>query len=801
VEYENTDAAFDALEHGQVDMVMANLSQLLMLTNYYERTGYKANLVFDITSESTFGFNRNETILCSIVDKALRLADTKGISGQWMRKTYDYSGKLARSQRTWLIRVAALFFCILVLLFIQFQRNRLIGKRLEELVSKRTNELVIQSATLTAAFDATPDLVFCKDLNSRFIRCNKTFESYFNIREADIIGKGDVDGLGLSAELAEQYSERDSRVVSEGRMFVIEEYIPSADGTVQLFETSKVPMIQNGQIVGVLAISHNITERKEMEEQALSASRAKSAFLANMSHEIRTPMNAIIGMISIGKSASDTERKDYCFDKIEDASRHLLGVINDILDMSKIEANKFELSPVEFNFEKMLQRVVGVVNFRVDEKRQKLTVHIDNAIPQTLIADDQRLAQVITNILGNAVKFTPEQGSISLNTRFLGEKDGLCTVEISVSDTGIGISAEQQEHLFNSFQQADIDTTRRFGGTGLGLAISKSIVEMMGGTIRIQSEIGKGSVFTFTVQAKKGSWTKHRLLADSVNRDNLRILAIDDDPDILLYFKKTAQQLGVSCDTAVSGEEALKLVERGGSYNIYFVDWKMPGMDGIELTRELKAKSSDSGNSVAIMISAVEWNFIEDKARKAGVDRFLSKPLFPSNIADIIDKCLGVEHLVKEEKHEVTRLFSGHRILLAEDVEINREIVMSLLEPTQLEIDCAENGIEAVRKFSEAPDKYDLIFMDVQMPEMDGYEATKRIRAFEAERNVGTGFTEDETRSYNRNLRKQIPIIAMTANVFQEDIEKCAEAGMNGHIGKPLNLDEVMEKLNGYLFM
>jgi PAS domain S-box-containing protein len=338
--YQNTYAAFKALERNEVDMVMANLSQLLMLTNYYERTGYKANFVFGSVSESTFGFNRNETILCSIVDKALRLIDTGGISGQWMRKTYDYSVKLARAQHTWLISVAALFFCILVLLSFLFYRNRRFGKWLEKLVQKRTNELVIQSATLTAAFDATLDLIFCKDMNWHYIRCNKTFENYFNVRQADIIGKGNVDALGISAELAEEYKERDRGVVNEGRTLVFEEYLPSADGTKKLFETTKVPMKQNGRIIGLLSISHDITERKAMEEQAMSASRAKSAFLANMSHEIRTPMNAIIGMITIGKSASDIERKDYCFTKIEDTSRHLLGVINDILDMSKIEANK-----------------------------------------------------------------------------------------------------------------------------------------------------------------------------------------------------------------------------------------------------------------------------------------------------------------------------------------------------------------------------------------------------------------------------------------------------------------------------
>jgi len=652
--YENTDAAFEALRLGEVDMVMANLSQLLMLTNYYERTGYRANFVFDFTSESTFGFNRDAQILCSIIDKALHLVDTRGISGQWMRKTYDYSAKLARSQRPWLISAAGLFFCILVLLFFLFQRNRRAGKQLETLVQKRTNELVIQGATLTAAFDATPDLIFCKDMDSRFMRCNKTFENYFNVREQDIIGKGDVDGLGLPADVERQYRERDQKVIDDGRISVIEEYIPAADGTRQLFETSKVPMTQNGRTIGVLAISHNITERKAMEEQALSASRAKSAFLANMSHEIRTPMNAIIGMTTIGKSSSDPERKNYCFTKIEEASSHLLGVINDILDMSKIEANKFELSPVEFNFEKMIQTAVNVVSFRVDEKKQNLDVRIDAEIPKYLVTDDQRLIQVITNLLGNAVKFTPECGSISLDAWFEGEKDGLCAIEITVKDNGIGISREQQENLFSSFQQAESSTARRFGGTGLGLAISKSIVEMMGGKIRVESEEGKGAAFIFTIQARRSA---------------------------------------------------------------------PPG----------------SGTNPA-----------ED---------------------------LGG----KEEEPDIDGIFAGKRVLLAEDVEINREIVMALLEPTRLEIDCAENGAEAVRKFSEAPDRYDLIFMDIQMPEMDGYEATRRIRALDTPK------------------AKSVPIIAMTANVFREDVEKCIKAGMDSHVGKPLDFEEVMEKLNSYL--
>jgi signal transduction histidine kinase/DNA-binding response OmpR family regulator/PAS domain-containing protein len=539
-------------------------------------------------------------------------------------------------------------------------------------------------------------------------------------------------------------------------------------------------------IAGVIMREINTKKLKEAFKKATEASKAKSEFLSNMSHEMRTPLNAITGMTAIGKNARNVERKDYALDKIGDASTHLLGVINDVLDMSKIEANMLELSPIEFNFERMLQKVVAVVNFRVDEKQQKLKVHIDNEIPQTLIADDQRLAQVITNLLSNAVKFTPVEGSITLDALFMGEENDLCTIQVSVSDTGIGISKEQQKRLFNSFQQAESSTTRKYGGTGLGLAISKSIVEMMDGKIWVESEPEKGSAFKFTVKMKRGCADKQGLLSSDVNWTNIRIMVVDDDSDILTYFSDVIHGFGVSCETAISGKDALALVEQKGDFHIYFVDWKMPGMDGIQLARELKERTPK--NSVVIMISAAEWSAVAEEAKKAGVVKFLSKPLFPSAIAEIINECLGAGNRQKEEvKTDITSLYKGHCILLAEDVEINREIVMTLLEPAQLEIDCAENGREAVNMFIKAPDKYEMIFMDVQMPEMDGYDATRRIRAIEAE------LYKDN------NLHKPIPIIAMTANVFKEDIEKCLNAGMNGHIGKPLDFNEVLEKLNNYL--
>jgi len=530
----------------------------------------------------------------------------------------------------------------------------------------------------------------------------------------------------------------------------------------------------------VMAIESARTSRMEAED----ASHAKSSFLASMSHEIRTPMNAIIGMTSVGTASADMERMKYCFERINDASKHLLGIINDILDMSKIEAGKFELTQSEFSFERMLQRVVNVVNFRVDEQKQKLTVYIDRDIPQYLVGDDQRLAQVITNLLGNAIKFTPEKGAINIKTYFKGEEKGLCTIKVSVKDTGIGITPEQQSNLFQSFQQAESDTSRKYGGTGLGLAISKNIVEMMGGGIEVESEIGKGATFTFTFQAKRGE-TKNPINSNQkINWSNVRILVVDDDKYILDDFKGIIKKLGAVCDTAENAEDALSLVKRNGEYNLYFIDWKMPGMDGIQLTSELIKRAQARDKSVMILFSAVELSAIAVKAKEAGVDKILQKPLFPSTIADVVSEYLGVPvYKIDKPGTEITNLFKGKRILLAEDVEINREIVMALLEPTGLEIVCAENGVEAVNMFNASPDRYDMIFMDVQMPEINGYEATKRIRAL------------DITNS------KTIPIIAMTANVFREDVEKCLEAGMDSHIGKPINIDEVMEVMKKYFLM
>ena len=518
---------------------------------------------------------------------------------------------------------------------------------------------------------------------------------------------------------------------------------------------------------------------------AEKASQAKGNFLSNMSHEMRTPLNAVIGMTVIGKTSNDIEKKDYAFKKIEDASNHLLGVINDILDMSKIEADKLELSIQDFDFDWILRKVVNFINFRVDEKRQKFNVSIDENIPHKLSGDEQRLAQVLTNLLANAVKFTPEGGSIYLKAILVEEKDGICEIRFEVTDTGIGISKEQQGRLFQSFQQADNSTSRDFGGTGLGLAISKRIVDLMGGRIWIESELNKGATFIFVIQCARSMSEQQSYQNDNMNRKDVSILVVAEDLGLHTYFKETAQELGITCDFVSNGMEAAMLLDKNIYHNIYFIDSGKPALSTIEFLREIRKRLPE--NPLIIMIltaewSSVEWNVITEEAKAVGVDHFLSKPVFRSDIADCINEYR--EHKASLEGDialVIPDTFPGRCALLAEDVEINREICLALLEPMELIIDCAKNGDEALRMFSENQSRYDIIFMDIQMPVMDGLEATQRIRAI------------------NTPKAKSIPIVAMTANVFREDIEKCLSAGMTDHLGKPLDMNMVLDKLRKYL--
>jgi len=537
---------------------------------------------------------------------------------------------------------------------------------------------------------------------------------------------------------------------------------------------------------GVLVIMNDITDLVEAKELAEQVSHAKSSFLSNMSHEIRTPLNAIIGMINIGINTDDFEKKDYCLNRANGASKHLLGIINDILDMSKIEADKFELSYSEIDFEKMLMNITNVANVLAEEKQQNFIVNLYNNVPAYIESDELRLSQIITNLLTNAIKFTPEKGTITLSIENFREVGDQITLRIAVSDTGIGISKEQQAQLFQSFNQADSSITRKFGGTGLGLAISKWIVELMGGEVWIESELGHGAKFIFTIKAKKLAEQSRTKLLTHIDPGDIHILAVDDAVETRDYFVHVMDMLSLSCDVAAGGAEALRMIKESASkpYNIFFVDLQMPEMDGIELAKKIKETNGD--DSIVIMISVADWNAIAKEATAAGVRNFVSKPLFPSTLINAINTSIGEE--LRETVYSTPcgqakcyYDFSKHTLLIAEDVEINREIMSAVLEETGVAIDYAENGKVAISLFSENINKYSLILMDINMPEMDGYEATRRIRALDFA------------------WAKSVPIIAMTANVFREDIDKCTESGMNDHTGKPIDAEALMEMLDKYL--
>lgn len=529
IEYGSALDAITGLQKGEIELLMASRNIILNMTNYLEMPGYKVNMVFAHTAESSFGFNKNEEILCSIFSKAQSLVDTTVISDRWKRKVFDYQGALARAQIPYFVGISLLFLVVIILLSVSFLRKKQYGKLLEVTVEKRTKELQVQ--TLAA--------------------------------------------------------ERASRA-------------------------------------------------------AQVASQFKSEFLARMSHELRTPLNAIIGMAAIAKTAATREKVDASITEVEKASQHLLGVLNDVLDMSKIESGKFILAKEEFLFCPAMEEVASIIRQRCEDKNLEFITNIDLLPSYNVFGDKLRLKQVLINLLGNAVKFTGDGGKVSFLIDITDKGEQSLLANFEVSDTGIGISEEQQHKLFSAFEQADETIAVRFGGTGLGLSISQSLVGMMGGTITVKSALGEGSVFSFAIPLVK----------------------VDDN------FKETP------------------------------------------------------------------------------VD---------ANIPDL----------------------SGKRILVVEDIEINRIILRELLAETNVKIDEADNGQEAIDKFSSSPEwTYDLILMDVQMPGIDGYEATRQIRLLP------------------RLDARVVQIIAVTAHAYSEDIQHAFDAGMNSHLSKPINIQEIMKLLS-----
>ena len=520
-------------------------------------------------------------------------------------------------------------------------------------------------------------------------------------------------------------------------------------------------------------------------EKAESANRAKSTFLSNMSHDIRTPMNAIIGFTTLALSnIDDTDRvKDY-LGKTLASSNHLLSLINDVLDMSRIESGKIHLEEVEVNLSDVLHDLKTIVSGQIYAKQLELYMDAMDVTNEDVYCDKTRLNQILLNLLSNAIKFTPAGGTVSVRVRQLaGKVHGCGQYEFRIKDNGIGMSQEFAQKIFEPFERERTSTVSRIQGTGLGMAITKNIVDMMGGTIEVQTAQGKGTEFTVCVPMR--AQTEQRPVEKITELEGLKALVVDDDFNTCDSVTKMLVKVGMRAEWTLSGKEAVlrarQALEMSDVYHAYIIDWRLPDMNGIEVTRQIRSLHDDTP---IIILTAYDWSDIEVEAKAAGVTAFCAKPMFMSDLRETLMSALGqkpadaVQRLLPEKNAD----FKGKHILLVEDNELNREIAQEILREYGFLVDSAENGAVAVEKVSTAaPGSYDLVLMDVQMPIMDGYTATRKIRAL-----------DDPARA-------KLPILAMTANAFDEDRRNALESGMNGFLSKPIVIDDLVQELRKIL--
>ena len=534
-------------------------------------------------------------------------------------------------------------------------------------------------------------------------------------------------------------------------------------------------------------LQKKLEEQSEQLKEALDfaekANQAKSDFLARMSHDIRTPMNAIVGMTAIaGAHVDDKERVLDCLNKITGASKLLLSLINEVLDMSKIESGRLKLSDDELNIGELLQDLIIMMQPEIRSKQHQLDIHLMGMQHENVIGDMQRIKQVLMNILSNAIKYTPDNGRILIRINEKSSRDGIGYYEFVFEDNGRGMKPEFLSRICQPFERADDQDIAGIQGTGLGMSISHKIVQMMGGDILIESEYGKGSRFTINMPLR----LREQDVPEAIGVPGMSILVVDDDRIACQGTCNCLEEIGVRCDWVCSGEEAVEIArERSEKNNAYFaiiMDLKMPGLNGIETTQLLRAAV---GPDIPIIIlSAYDVEEYESDAKKAGANGFITKPLFKSKLIQVLKRFIDKEnvrgHITPTKLSDAD--FSGKRILLVEDNELNLEIAVEIIGSTGVSIDTAVNGLEAVNKVSQSPEGfYQMILMDVQMPVMDGYEATRRIRAL------------------GRADVSGMPIIAMTSNAFSEDVTNALEAGMNYHLAKPIDIIALMAVLDKYL--
>jgi len=645
-------------------------------------------------------------------------------------------------------------------------------------------ELTLEKELLQSLMDNVPDTIYFKDDKSRFTRVNLAFALALGLQSPDeAVGKNDFDFFPL--EQARLYSQDELEIFKSGKPKINRiEKVKNADGKILWVSTTKIPIKDESRIVtGIIGISRDVTVIEEArsnliyaKEKAEEANRAKSLFLANMSHEIRTPMNGVIGMADVlNQTVLTDEQHDY-LNVITKSGNNLLSIINNILDFSKIESGSLELEKAPINIRHIIENVADVLIITASNKGVNLVNYVDSLIPEIVQGDALRLHQILLNLVNNALKFTTH-GEVFFTAELIDSTETGFSVLFKVKDSGIGISKEGQQKIFQSFTQVDNSTTRKFGGTGLGLAISKRLVEMMEGTIGVESVEGEGSSFWFTARFGIGSEKEPSIPKPKLLINGLKVLIVDDNRTNRFVFGKYLDTWNCRYDQADNGETALKMLidnaEQDNAYDVALIDYQMEGMDGLKLAERIKAYPLISSTRL-ILLSSVADVIPRSEVSSRGFNYFLNKPIKLNELYGVIYSVTGNNEREKLRPIIISDLFSSKiSVLVVEDNFTNLKVAQLILKPFMSVFESAENGLIAFEKFKAI--KFDVIFMDVQMPVMNGYEATKKIREYELE-----------------NHLTPVKIVAMTAAAMKEDIEECLRVGMDNYLSKPFKRDDMI---------